>query len=61
MDKYLIINADDFGMNHSSNMAVMDLFEKGGYYAAEELIHRKRIFCLGVLCRKDTSDCVERQ
>jgi len=30
MDKYLIINADDFGMNHSSNMAVMDLFEKGG-------------------------------
>ncbi len=30
MDKYLIINADDFGMNHSSNMAVMDLFQKGG-------------------------------
>ena len=30
MDKYLIINADDFGMNHSSNIAVMDLFEKGG-------------------------------
>ncbi len=30
MDKYLIINADDFGMNHSSNMAIFDLFEKGG-------------------------------
>ncbi len=30
MDKYLIINADDFGMCHSANMAVADLFQKGG-------------------------------
>lgn len=29
MEKYLIINADDFGMCHSSNVAVMDLFNKG--------------------------------
>lgn len=30
MDRYLIINADDFGMCHAGNMAVMDLFAKGG-------------------------------
>ena len=29
MDKYLIINADDFGMCRSANLAVMDLFGKG--------------------------------
>lgn len=27
--KYLIINADDFGLCHSANAAVMDLFESG--------------------------------
>lgn len=27
--KYLIINADDFGLCHSANVAVMDLFESG--------------------------------
>lgn len=30
MDKYLIINADDFGMCHSANVAVTDLFKNGG-------------------------------
>ncbi len=30
MDKYLIINADDYGMCHSANLAVADLFQKGG-------------------------------
>lgn len=31
MDKrYLIVNADDFGMCHAANMAVFDLFESGG-------------------------------
>lgn len=30
MDKYLIINADDFGMCRSQNLAIYDLFEKGG-------------------------------
>ena len=30
MDKYLIINADDFGMCHSANMAVEQLFKCGG-------------------------------
>ncbi|MBQ3149921.1 MAG: polysaccharide deacetylase family protein [Clostridia bacterium] len=30
MDKYLIINADDFGMSHSSNVAIMDIFKSGG-------------------------------
>ena len=30
MDKYLIINADDFGMCHSANVAVSDLFTNGG-------------------------------
>lgn len=29
MDKYLIINADDFGMCHSQNVAIMDLLLKG--------------------------------
>lgn len=29
MDKYLIINADDFGMCRSANIAVMDLLPKG--------------------------------
>lgn len=29
MDKYLIINADDFGMCHAQNVAIMDLLEKG--------------------------------
>ena len=29
MDKFLIINADDFGMCHSANLAVFDLLEKG--------------------------------
>ena len=34
MDKYLIINADDFGMCHSANGAVADLFQKGGITSA---------------------------
>lgn len=34
MDKYLIINADDFGMCHSANLAVEDLFQKGGITSA---------------------------
>lgn len=34
MEKYLIINADDFGMCHSANLAVFDLFEKGGITSA---------------------------
>ena len=34
MDKYLIINADDFGMCHSANQAVMDLFKSGGITSA---------------------------
>lgn len=29
MDKYLIINADDFGMCHSMNVAIEDLLKKG--------------------------------
>lgn len=29
MDKYLIINADDFGMSRSNNLATMDLLKKG--------------------------------
>lgn len=34
MDKYLIINADDFGMCHAANAAVFDLFGKGGITSA---------------------------
>jgi len=34
MDKYLIINADDFGMCHAANAATMDLFAKGGITSA---------------------------
>ena len=34
MDKYLIINADDYGMCHSANLAVADLFQKGGITSA---------------------------
>ena len=34
MDKYLIINADDFGMCHSANLAVADLFKSGGITSA---------------------------
>ena len=28
MDKYVIINADDFGMCHSANLGVFDLLKK---------------------------------
>ncbi len=34
MDKYLIINADDFGMCHAANVATFDLLEKGGITSA---------------------------
>jgi len=34
MDKYLIINADDFGMCHAHNLATFDLFKKGGITSA---------------------------
>ena len=34
MERYLIINADDFGMCHSANLAVMDLFKTGGITSA---------------------------
>lgn len=34
MDKYLIINADDFGMSHSSNLAVSELLKSGGVTSA---------------------------
>ena len=30
MDKYLIINADDFGMCHAQNLAIMELLRCGG-------------------------------
>ena len=34
MSRYLIINADDYGMCHSSNIAVEELFKKGGITSA---------------------------
>lgn len=34
MAKYLIVNADDFGMCHAANAAVMDLFERGKLFSA---------------------------
>lgn len=34
MKRFLIINADDFGMCRSANLAVYDLFEKGGITSA---------------------------
>jgi len=34
MPKYLIINADDFGMCHAANLATFDLFNKGGITSA---------------------------
>ena len=34
MDKYLIINADDFGMCHAHNQATMDLLKCGGITSA---------------------------
>ena len=34
MERYLIINADDFGMCHAANAATFDLLEKGGITSA---------------------------
>ncbi len=34
MEKYLIINCDDFGMCHAANAATFDLLEKGGVTSA---------------------------
>ncbi|MBR4941809.1 MAG: polysaccharide deacetylase family protein [Clostridia bacterium] len=34
MEKYLIINCDDFGMCHAANVAVFDLLEHGGVTSA---------------------------
>ena len=34
MDKYLIINADDFGMCHAHNVATFDLLQKGAITSA---------------------------
>ena len=34
MERYLIINADDFGMCHAGNLAVFDLLQKGGITSA---------------------------
>ncbi|MCQ2463103.1 MAG: polysaccharide deacetylase family protein [Clostridia bacterium] len=34
MAKYLIVNADDFGMCHSANEAVMDLFRDGKIFSS---------------------------
>lgn len=34
MERYVIINADDFGMCRSANLAVFDLFKKGGITSA---------------------------
>ena len=37
MKRYLIINADDFGLCHSANEAVMELFE-GGYIRSSTIM-----------------------
>lgn len=34
MAKYLIVNADDYGMCHAANMAVSELFEKGKLFSS---------------------------
>ena len=36
--KYLIINADDFGLCHSANAAVMDLFESGSLLSSTVMV-----------------------
>ncbi len=33
-NKYLIVNADDFGMCRAANLAVFDLFESGGIFSS---------------------------
>ena len=33
MAKYLIVNADDFGMCHSANLAIQELLETGCIYS----------------------------
>lgn len=37
-EKYLIINADDFGMCHAANLATFDLFGKGGITSATVMV-----------------------
>ena len=37
MDKYLIINADDFGMCHAHNVATFDLLQKGAFTSATNM------------------------
>ncbi|GAA4838489.1 hypothetical protein GCM10023310_15350 [Paenibacillus vulneris] len=51
-DRYVLINADDFGISDSANQAIMEMFHAGAITSASIMMQGERARAAAAFCRR---------